>query len=112
MALIKIPKTPASAYNPGRKASDLLLFHVWNLEKALGRRPKPVASRKSMTEGEAAAYIRQLGRELHHRVLLPDVGAAPTVLQRPAVSSGAKPAGRKKPATRTTGRRTRKGGRR
>jgi hypothetical protein len=95
MAVIKIPKTPASAYNPGRKASDLLLAHVWNLEKALGRRPKPVAARKSMTEGEAAAYIRQLGRELHHRVLLPEFGAAPTIGQHPSPST-AKPKPRKK----------------
>jgi hypothetical protein len=91
MATIRIPKTPPSAYNPFRLASDLLKAHVSNLEKAVGKRPAASAATKMMTEGEAAAYIRQLSRELHYRTLLPEIAAAQTVGQRPTARPGAKP---------------------
>ena len=104
MATIKIPKTPASAYNPDRKASDLLKAHVSNLENAVGRRSKTAAA-QAMTEGEAAAYIRQLSRELHYRTLLPEITEAATVGQRP-VQAAAKPKStvKTKPSGRRRGR--------
>ena len=111
MAVIRIPKTPKSAYNPDRKASDLLRAHVRNLEKAVGRRSRQ-ASGSKLTEGEAAAYIRELGRELHQRTLLPEVAAAPTIAQTPSSYAAAKPAGRKKTRTPGSRRRSRKGGHR
>ena len=36
MKVIKIPKTPKSAYNPGRPASALLRAQVEHLEAAVG----------------------------------------------------------------------------
>jgi hypothetical protein len=74
MAPIKIPNVPKSAYDEERPAGDLLLAHIANLERALGRKPKRLKGR--LTEGQAATYIRHLSRHLHHRVLLP---AMPTV---------------------------------
>jgi hypothetical protein len=74
MPPIKIPTVPKSAYDEDRPAGDLLLAHIANLERALGRKPKRLKGR--LKEGEAAAYIRHLSRHLHHRVLLPTM---PTV---------------------------------
>jgi hypothetical protein len=105
MVTVKIPKTPRSAYNPDRNASDLLTAHIRNLEKAVGKRTKGKAAitPKPLTEGEAAAYIRQLGRELHQATLLPLVTAAPTIDQRPPAA--AKPAsGRQTSATSSRGK--------
>lgn len=84
MATIKIPRTPASAYNDQRRASDLLRAHVQNLEKAVrGPRTRSVIT-DTMTEAEAARYIRELARQLHHNKLLPKFAQAPTIGQRPA----------------------------
>jgi hypothetical protein len=84
MAPIKIPKTPARAYNDQRQASDLLRAHVENLEKAVrGSRTRSAIGR-SLTEAEAARYIRELSRQLHQDILLPQVSQAPTVGQRPS----------------------------
>ena len=83
MATIKIPRTPASAYNDQRRASDLLRAHVQNLEKAVrGARARSVIT-ETMTEAEAARYIRELARQLHHKTLLPDFMEAPTIGQKP-----------------------------
>jgi hypothetical protein len=69
--IIKVPAVPAKAYNPERPASGLLRSHVEELEKAAGAvRGRP--AKKAMTEGEAARYIRQLTRQLHHDVLVAD----------------------------------------
>ena len=83
MATIKVPKTPRNAYNPQRPASELLRAHVRNLEKALNRRPVRMNLNNPISEQTAAAYIRQLTRELHHVYLLPEVEAAPTIDQQP-----------------------------
>jgi hypothetical protein len=87
MRTIRIPKTPASAYNDARPASDLLRAHVENLEKAVHGSRKRSAVPGSLTEGEAARYIRELGRRLHQKELLPTVTAAPTIGQRPPAST-------------------------
>ncbi len=109
MATIKIPRTPASAYNEDRRASDLLRAHVHNLEKAVrGPRTRSVIT-DTMTEGEAARYIRELSRHLHHKILLPDFAQAPTIGQRPEKrggKSGVKPRRRVK---RSVGARAAKG---
>jgi hypothetical protein len=57
MAVIKVPKTPRSAFRPDRPAGGLLLAQVEHLEHAVGL---PFRKRKKRTEGEAAEYIRQL----------------------------------------------------
>jgi hypothetical protein len=61
MAVIKVPKTPRSAFQPDRPAGQLLLAQVEHLEHAVGL---PFTKRKKRTEGEAAEYIRQLTARL------------------------------------------------
>ena len=98
MATIKIPRTPASAYNDQRRASDLLRAHVQNLEKAVrGPRTRSVIT-DTMTEAEAARYIRELARQLHHKTLLPDFAEAPTIGQRPEKRQHKKAKGRRRSA--------------
>jgi hypothetical protein len=73
--VIRVAKTPKSAYNPHRNASSLLLTQVAQIEKA--RQLHPHGHRVTMvpgevrTEGEAAAFIGQVTRLLH------PAGAAP-----------------------------------
>jgi len=96
MPPIKIPRVPKSAYNENRPAGDLLLAHIANLERALGRRPK---NRKGkLKEGEAAAYIRHLSRHLHHRILLPTL---PTVATSVGVGRMTAPSAPRKTRART-----------
>jgi len=102
MAPIKIPTVPKSAYNPKRPAGDLLLAQIANLERALGRQPKKWKGR--LKEGEAAAYIRQLSRHLHHRVLLPTLPNAATLV---GVGLIAAPAAPRKKAPRASSRKKR-----
>ncbi len=103
MATIKIPRTPASAYNEQRRAGDLLRAHVQNLEKAVrGPRARSVIT-DTMTEAEAARYIRELTRQLHHKALLPDFLEAPTIGQRPEKRKQKKAKGR--PQSARKGRR-------
>jgi len=108
MATIKIPKTPSSAYNEQRPASDLLRAHVQNLEKAVrGARTKTVVT-AAMTEAEAARYIRELARRLHHQKLLPDVTQAPTIGQRPERSKAKKGRTASRRARKKTSRQSRR----
>ena len=59
MPPIRIPKTPASAFDPNRPASTLLKSHVKELQRAVF---------ETMTEGEAAKLITSLTRQLHARL--------------------------------------------
>jgi hypothetical protein len=86
MAVIKIPKTPNTAYNPGRPANALILAHVRELERALREKGGRVKRAKAATEEEAAAYIRQLTRGLHHQTLLPEVKAGPVEVKASPVT--------------------------
>ena len=66
MKVIKVPKTPMSAYNPGRPASDLLKAQLAHLEAASGIPPGDRRSRRALrSEGQVASYIGQLTRALH-----------------------------------------------
>ena len=62
MTVIKIPKTPRTAFNPGRPASALLKAHILHLEHALGL-PEGSPKRR-WTEGAAARYIGELTARL------------------------------------------------
>jgi hypothetical protein len=66
MDVIKVPKTPKSAFNPRRPASDLLKAQVEHLEAA-SNLPGDAARRRRRprTEGEAAKYVEELTRTLH-----------------------------------------------
>jgi hypothetical protein len=75
MAVIKVPKTPRSAFQPDRPAGGLLLAQVEHLEHASGL---PARKRRKLTEGEAAEYIRQLtARVLGHPEPIADATPRP-----------------------------------
>jgi hypothetical protein len=56
MPPIRVPKTPASAFDPGRPASSLLRSQVRQLQLAILDTIE--------TEGDAAAHIKALTRQL------------------------------------------------
>jgi hypothetical protein len=58
MPPIRIPKTPAAAFDPSRPASALLKSQVKQLQLVVF---------EAMTEGEAAKHIKALTRQLHAR---------------------------------------------
>lgn len=82
---IKVPKVPASAFNPKRKASDLLKSHVTHLQHVLARRPdtrRLVAQATHVkTEADAAAFIGKATALLHPE------GTPPKPSRRGAASS-------------------------
>src|SRR5262245_49526676 len=91
MAVIPVPKTPASAYNPNRRASQLLKDQVrhleWAIRPASERQPHQMAKIKApRTEAEAAARIAELTRQLH-----------PEGAPKPARKKAAKTGKRRKP---------------
>jgi hypothetical protein len=77
MPPIKLPPTPWSAYDEQRPANTLLLAHVRELERAVRAAGRRVVGGHPRTEGEVAAYIRQLNRALHNQVLLPALKRRP-----------------------------------
>jgi hypothetical protein len=64
MATIKVPKTPARAFDPKRRPSKLLLDQIRHLEwaalPASQRKPDRRRPRTVATEGQAAARVKQL----------------------------------------------------
>ena len=74
--IIRVPRTPASAYNPKRAASSLLTAHVANLEAATRQHAYGKAARRPRTEAQASRYIAELTQELHPQAQ-PQVGAPP-----------------------------------
>ena len=80
MATIKIPKTPASAYNPKRRPNALILAHVRGLQERLKEKGGKLKKETVATEATAAAYIRHLTRSLHEKTLLPDSKVTLTIV--------------------------------
>lgn len=73
MAVIKVPKTPKRAFNPGRPPSGLLRAQVEHLEAAARSVQGDLRPRKVRTEGQAALYIQQLTAQLYpHDVPVPE----------------------------------------
>jgi len=64
MAVIHVPRPPASAWNPNRKASSLLRTQVEHMHLAEKRLPQryrtDIYVNAIRTEGEAAEYIGQV----------------------------------------------------
>jgi hypothetical protein len=64
MAMIHVPRPPASAYNPNRKASALLRNQVEHMHLAERRLPERYRTKIYVnairTEGEVAEYIGQV----------------------------------------------------
>jgi hypothetical protein len=95
MAVIRVPKTPKSAFNKNRPASKLLKSQVehleWAVRPASERKPYQLAKSKSSirTEGEAAARIEELTRLLHPEGAksAPPVGAPPLATPRSRTQS-------------------------
>ena len=71
MAVIRVPKTPPQAYNPKRKPGDLLQRHLkhleWAVRPAAQRAPGVFHVEPAATEGEAAARIAALTRQLREQ---------------------------------------------
>jgi len=69
MTLIHVPRPKQSAMNPDRPASSLLLAQVAHLREAETNLPLryhgDVYIHAIRTEGEAAAYIRQVTEAIH-----------------------------------------------
>jgi len=112
MTLIKLPRTPKAAFNPGRPASALLLAQIEHLEHAVGLEPKYV----KRSEGQAAKYIAELTAKLLKQSQQPTAPApSPTVTAAPAshpvVPVGTKTVGTKHhaaPARKASKRKTAK----
>ena len=64
MAVIRVPKTPKKAFDPGRDPSELLLKQIEHLEWAVlpasQRKPGRLPKRKVKTEAQAAERVGQL----------------------------------------------------
>jgi hypothetical protein len=101
MVEIKVPKTPKSAFNPGRPPSGLIQAQIQHLEAAAGTYQDATARRRSKvrTEGEAADYIAQLTAQVYQRAGAP---AGPEI----AVPQPAPPIAGTATPTSTTRRRT------
>jgi len=93
MAVIRVPKTPKSAYNPKRPAGTLLqsqLKHLeWAVRPAGQRTAKAFRVKAAYTEGEAAARIATLNQELHGQATAPRGVMPPNPVSPPI--SAAKP---------------------
>lgn len=120
MATIKVPRTPAKAFNKDRPASDLLLRQIQHLEwagrPAAARTPQMLRMPRTMTEGEAAERIQQLtaavveqGKQEAARAMYPgapavETVAVPAMAPRPARrqkrATARRPARRRKAATK------------
>jgi hypothetical protein len=70
MTVIKVPKPPRSAYDPGRPVSSLLKVQMEHLLEAEKRLPvhhhSGIYVNAVKTEGEAAAYIRAVTDAIHN----------------------------------------------
>jgi len=86
MTVIKIPKTPKSAYNPKRDAGALLKAQLDHLEHAAG---VPTTPKRRLTEGAAAKRIAELTARLSQPAA-PIAAAPPPVPARPSVRKAAK----------------------
>lgn len=80
MTEIRVPKTPKSAFNKNRPASELLRNQVKQLEAVAERLPHagdtPVPDAKRVkTEGQVADFIRRIQRVLNPEAAQQTVGA-------------------------------------
>jgi hypothetical protein len=107
MTVIKLPKTPKSAFNPDRPAGALLMSQLAHLEHAVGL---PERTHPRTTEGEAARRIGELTAALFEQQRQQQVpGAPPAPPQRPKrkKKSAARPAKARRTPTKKTRKTTR-----
>ena len=65
--IIRIPKTPKSAYDPARQPSELIRSHLANLEVVTAAGQPPAArprAKRPRTESQASACIAELTARL------------------------------------------------
>lgn len=110
MAKIIVPKTPARAYDPNRRPSDLLRRQIAHLEWALlpaaQRHPKKLRAGTVKTEGQAAEYIEALTKRLHEaygnrQAAPPDAGPLKPVRLPPVPKVPRRPRARRPKKTQT-----------
>ena len=111
MADIPVPKPPKSAFNPKRKASDLLKYQLEHLEWAVqhaGQRRK-FKVKPVKTEADVAARTRVLIPKLVSAKELPFTydTAPPAAPERAPKARKARKAPRARPARKTKGTRKR-----
>src|SRR5262245_24439168 len=105
MDTISVPKTPRSAFNTNRPASKLLLSQVehleWAVRPASERKPAQLARSKAVvrTEGEAAARIAELMRQLY-----PDAAGVPAGPAAVTPGSAGQKGGRRRAGPAEVGR--------
>jgi hypothetical protein len=110
---IKVPKTPESAFNKNRPASDLLKAQLEHLEAAAGNYqselPATRRASKSLTEGQVAVRIHALTRKLHPQMSgeQPAPGAVVNAIEEPLAQARRSARPRRKAAKTST---PRKGG--
>jgi hypothetical protein len=114
MAVIKVPKTPKTAFDPNRPPSGLIQAQIQHLEAAAGIYPGTAARRaKLRTEGESAEYIAQLTARIYEQAgtergpevpvpqPAPPIAGTPTPTSSTRHVSGAAPPSARKTAKRT-----------
>jgi hypothetical protein len=113
MAIIRVPKPPASAYNPKRRAGTLLqhqLLHLeWAARPAKDRKNLPARVKPARTEAEAARRIAALTEQIQRQarepvVPYPAAAAAATTAQAAGTAARLPPA--RKPPRKTPTRKT------
>lgn len=115
MVVIKVPKPPKRAFDKSRPASKLLQAQIEHLEAAAGIYHDPKRKRrKPISEGEAAAHIGTLTRQLHPQAAAPqarpDTAPVPAAEAPVARRSPSKPAlpRKKKKSSKSSKRSARK----
>src|SRR5262245_25798953 len=102
MAVIRVPKTPRKAFNKSRPISNLLKAQLEHLEAVVYPAPNPGARTMRLarpakpvvrTEGQAAAYIQELTRQLYAGKAVPLPGVP---LEPPAAGDGRKRTSRRR----------------
>jgi len=108
---IKVPKTPKSAFNKNRPASDLLKAQLEHLEAASGNYESASSAKrkagKPLTEGDVANRIYALTTKLHPQAPgePPAPGAVVNPIEEPLAQARRSAGPRRKAATKSTPRR-------
>jgi hypothetical protein len=110
MAVIRVPATPKSAYNPKRPAGTLLqsqLKHLeWAVRPAGERTAKSFRVKPAYTEAEVSARIAALNQQLHEQATAPRgvMPPNPTAPPQTAAAPAAKPrrTSKRKAASKST----------
>ncbi len=92
MAIVRVPKTPRSSFDPSRPPSKLLLDQIdhlrWAALPASQRKPHAMTRyKKAKTEGQAAAHIEELTEIVMKAKAAPaaDAGVTPPRVTLPAL---------------------------